>query len=472
MKRILASLVVVAVAGSFAVQAQDAPKPTEPEKKTETAPAPNAAAPVAGKFKVVTIADLKLTDEARKKDLLFTAMFPEGEGKFPVILGSTSGNALAAYWASHGYVVLLPVHADQGGGRQQQGRGMDAGAIFDQLDTDKDGFLSEEEIPAMLADRIKDADADKDGKISKDEFTKALGAIAPGGNPGGGRGQQPAPPRPAPKEPGKDDEFSVAPGSLLEAWLDEPAPPAPRGGQGRQPGQGRGQGGQFGGAETIEAGVDRVKDLVLLLDNLEKLGELNAGLKGKIDAGKVGVVGHGFGAYTAALLSGATVDLSAEKKAQSLADKRVKAAVQLSGRGSGTLGLTKDSFKGIAAPTLTMTGSNDSNPRAEGQGPDWKREAFAGAPEGNKIHVVIDGASAQSFTGVLAGEGPQMGGRQGRGGQPREPSAEEKAIFSWVKSTTLHFWNSTLKADETSSKWFDAETLKKATDGRLAIEKK
>lgn len=467
MKRILASLVAVAVAGSFAVQAQEAPLPPKPEEKKteaapETAPAPNVAAPVAGKFKVVTIADLKLTDEARKKELSLTAILPEGEGKFPVVIGSGVGTALPTYWASHGYVVLLPVHADQQGrGRGQggQGRGIDPGAIFDQIDTDKDGFLSEEEIPAMLADRIKDADTDKDGKISKDEFTKALGAAVPA---------QPAPapgpeqPRPAPKEPGKEDEFSVAPGAL-ESLLEEPAPPpAPRGGQGR--GQGRG-----GAQETIDGGVNRVKDFALILDNLAKLGELNAALKGKMDAEKVAVVGHAFGAYAASVAGGATIDLAEDKKAQSLADKRVDAIISLSGRGSGTLGLTKESFKGLAVPMLSMTGSNDTNPRAEGQGPDWKREAFAGAPEGNKIHVVIDGASGQSFTGVLAGEGPQM---RGRGGQPATPSEAEKAIFGWVKSSTLHFLNSTLKADEAGTKWFDAESLKKATDGKLAIEKK
>lgn len=470
MKRILVSLVAVAVASSFAVQAQEAPKPAEPEKKTEAAPetpaAPNLAAPVAGKFKIITVSDLKLADEARKKELSFTAIFPEGEGKFPVIIGSGIGIALPTYWASHGYVVLLPVHADQQGGRGQggQGRGFDPATIFDQLDTDKDGFLSEEEIPAMLADRIKDADADKDGKISKDEFTKALGAALPA---------QPAPapapeqPRPAPKEPGKEDEFSVTPGATGPALLEEPAPPpAPRGGQGR--GQGR-QGRGFGTRESIEGGVDRVKDFALLLDNVAKIGELNAGLKGKLDAEKVAVVGHAFGAYAATVVGGATVDLAEDKKAQSLADKRVDAIISLSGRGSGTLGLTKESFKGVTVPMLNMTGSNDNNPRAEGQGPDWKREAFAGAPEGNKIHVLIDGASGQSFTGVLAGEGPQ---RQGGRGQPAAPTEAEKAIFGWVKSATLHFLNSTLKGDETGAKWFDAESLKKATEGKLAIEKK
>jgi len=466
MKRVLASLVAVAVAGSFAVQAQDAPQPPKPEeKKTETAPAPNVAAPVEGKFKVVTVADLKLADEPRKKELSLTAVFPEGEGKFPVIIGSGIGTALPAYWASHGYVVLLPVHADQQG--RGQGRGMDAGAIFDQLDSDKDGFLSEEEIPAMLADRVKDADADKDGKISKDEFTKALGAIAPGGGRGGA---QPAPeqPRPAPKEPGKEDEFSVVPGSGFGVWLEEPAPapaPTPRGGQGR--GQGRGG---FGARESIEGGVDRVKDFALIIDGLDKLGELNAGLKGKLDKEKIAVVGHAFGAYAAELVGGATVDLAEDKKAQSLLDKRVDAVVQLSGRGSGQLGLTKESFKGLVVPMLSMTGSKDTNPRAEGQGPDWKREAFAGAPEGGKIHVLIDGASSQSFTGVLAGEGGQQ--RQGRGGPAPTPSEAEKAIFGWVKTTTLNFFNSTLKADEAGTKWFDAENLKKATEGKLVIEKK
>jgi predicted dienelactone hydrolase len=477
MKRVLAALVAVALFRSLAVTAQEAPGPTETqpdkntEKKTDSAPAPNIAAPVPGKFKVATLADLKLTDEARKKDLLFTAVFPDAEGRFPVVIGSGIGTALPTYWASHGYVVLLPVHADQqmgAGGRG--GRGMDAGAIFDQLDTDKDGFLSEEEIPALLADRIKDADTDKDGKISKDEFTRALGNMAPGGR-GGAQPPAPEQPRPAPAPGGpKEDDFSLIPGAGAATLLDEPAPPpAPRGGQGR--GQGRGQGGgMFGARESLEGGVDRVKDFVLLLDNLGRLGELNAGLKGKADPEKVAVVGHGFGAWAAGVIGGATVDLAEDKKAQSLLDKRVDAIIQLSGRGSGAPGLTKESFKGLKLPMLTMTGSNDTNPRAEGQGPDWKREAFAGAPEGGKFHVVIDGASAPSFTGVLAGEGPPRAG--GRGGQAPAPSEAEKAIFGWVKSATLRFLDSALKGDESGAAWFNAEALKSATGGKLAVEKK
>ncbi|MBI4880308.1 MAG: chlorophyllase [Planctomycetes bacterium] len=67
----------------------------------------------------VTCRDFSVVDQAREKELLLRATWPEGQDKCPVIVfshgmfGSRKGYApLVEHWASHGFVVLQPTHLD------------------------------------------------------------------------------------------------------------------------------------------------------------------------------------------------------------------------------------------------------------------------------------------------------------------------------------------------------------------------
>lgn len=62
---------------------------------------------------------LTLHDQDRNKDLPLSLVYPDGPGALPVIVFSHGAGgsgqhyrALADHWASHGYVVLSPTHAD------------------------------------------------------------------------------------------------------------------------------------------------------------------------------------------------------------------------------------------------------------------------------------------------------------------------------------------------------------------------
>lgn len=77
-------------------------------------------------------ADMVLHDAARKKDLQLTVRFPiagaESAAAFPLVLFShgaggsrTAFAALTTHWATHGYVVVLPTHADSIELRRSQG---------------------------------------------------------------------------------------------------------------------------------------------------------------------------------------------------------------------------------------------------------------------------------------------------------------------------------------------------------------
>lgn len=449
--------------GSMAIAAQDAPKADDAKSSEKPAVReldPNKAPE--GKFKLITVSDLKLTDAARKKDLGLVAIFPEEAGKYPVVIyshgagGSNANVPLAQYIASHGYVVLVPSHADS----REAASAAQLDQLFEQYDANKDGKIAKEELPEMIQGMFDTLDGDGDGFLSKEELSALAGRMGGGRGRGQGGGQPPRPPQDD-KVPGEDDFDSL--GDPRESLLEDPVEPQPP----AQPRQRQPRTGRQRGPAPLDAkaGMDRAADIKLLLDNSAKLVELAPGLKDKMDLEKIAVAGHNHGAYTAELLAGATFDLAAEegteaKKAQSVADKRVKAIIALSPAGSGHGGLTKESFKGIVVPMLSVTGSNDTT--GEGQDAKWKREAYDNAAERHKYHVVLEGAANQQLAG-----GQAFGGRN-RGGQ--QPAASP--VFEWVKSTTIVFLDATLKGDALSASWLESDALTKGTSDKAKLERR
>jgi predicted dienelactone hydrolase len=452
--------------GALSLAQEAQPEPT-PEPKPESKPDPSKAPE--GTLKVARVDDIKLADEARKKELVVSAVFPEAEGKYPVIFfshganaQSNSGTQLAEYWASHGYVVLSPKHAD---GRKSQ-----ADQLFEQYDADKDGKLSKEEVPEQMQSFFDTLDKNEDGFLTKDEIPEMSGRGGRGNRGRGNRGgQEPEQPE-KPKEPvpeGEDEFDGVSdPAEMLLEDPAQPEPEQPRGGQGRQ-GRGRGF---TPPALDAKAGVERVADIKLVLDNTEALVKAAPALKGKLDLEKVAVAGHNAGAYTAELIGGASVNVEETVKAEdgteskktenrNLADARVKAILALSPAGADQGGLTKDSFKGLKLPVMTVTGSKDTT--GEKQDATWKKQAFELAPEGGKYHILIDGASNYSFT-----QPPRS--FRGRGGE--QPATDN--TFEWVKTSTLMFWNSTLKGDEAARTWLSGDSLKEMSAGKATLERK
>ncbi|MCX7045961.1 MAG: hypothetical protein NTX50_10820 [Candidatus Sumerlaeota bacterium] len=100
------------------------------EKKGEMSQAASSAIPLLagdkgqimvpdGPYAVEVISDVMLRDARRGKELPVTVCYPKADGKFPVIVFShdalESGDMvlpLPRFWASYGYVCLMPTHAD------------------------------------------------------------------------------------------------------------------------------------------------------------------------------------------------------------------------------------------------------------------------------------------------------------------------------------------------------------------------
>lgn len=83
--------------------------------------APTAAELSQSGLAVVLDTDIALKDSSRNRDLAVRVIYPEGAGPFPVIVFSHGAggsartyDALARFWATHGFVVLAPNHADAG----------------------------------------------------------------------------------------------------------------------------------------------------------------------------------------------------------------------------------------------------------------------------------------------------------------------------------------------------------------------
>jgi predicted dienelactone hydrolase len=186
---------------------------------------------------------------------------------------------------------------------------------------------------------------------------------------------------------------------------------------------------------TPRAWEDRVRDVTFLIDSIPDLAKQVPALQGKLDAARIGVAGHSFGAYTTQLIAGATVDVPGGAKARSLADERARAFLAISPQGRGQQGLTERSWEGVKRPLMTMTGSRDRG--AGGQGPDWKAEPFRFSPPGDKYHLFVEGAGHFTF------------------GQTQPP------IFDYIRMASIAFWDAYLKNGDKAKAylWSDGLTV-------------
>ncbi|MEC4982596.1 MAG: hypothetical protein SAJ37_02605 [Oscillatoria sp. PMC 1068.18] len=318
--------------------------------------------PDLGSYPVGEVNNLTLNRGSRQLPL--KVYYPQRQGTFPTIIfshGAGSSNtgysSLASYWASHGYVVILPTHADS---LALQGESADSGNLREIVES-----------------------------MTKDS----------------------------------------------QGW------------------------------------IDRVGDLRAIADSLSQLPQQAPELRGKIDPQHLGVGGHSYGAYTAQLSGGATIDIPGRARSENFRDRRVQAILLLSPQGRGQQGLTSSSWNNLNLPMMVMTGSRDRG--AQGQGPEWKQEPFELAPPGDKYLVFIQGANHFSFSGRLAApEG--LGGRQRnrRFGARLGLRGDQEAIFDDVKIATLAFWDAYLKQETQGRSYLRGNSLQQQSEGRVAISTK
>ncbi len=138
--------------------------------------------------------------------------------------------------------------------------------------------------------------------------------------------------------------------------------------------------------------LGRPGDVGFALNRAEEWNRSHPDLKGRLDLGHVGVLGHSFGAYTALAVCGARPALDwltpavppGKGLGPDLSDPRVSACVALSPQGPGEPFFIEESYAGLERPVLGISGSND---RQQGAPPENRRRFFELSPPGNKILV-------------------------------------------------------------------------------------
>jgi len=217
-------------------------------------------------------------------------------------------------------------------------------------------------------------------------------------------------------------------------------------------------------ADQPERWTSRIKDIELILDSLDQIDRQVPEIKGRMDRAHIGVGGHSLGALTAALVGGATIQMPNLKGLQSFKDDRARAILLLSPQGPFANGFTNDSWKEMRSPTMVMTGSRDRG--SAGQDADWRTAAFKFSPAGDKYLLFIHDASHMSFSGRLA-EGKGLFGRPA----PKS-DIDEGAIFDWVKTASLAFWDCYLKNDKEAQDFLKSDSLAKDSGGEIRYERR
>jgi len=185
--------------------------------------------------------------------------------------------------------------------------------------------------------------------------------------------------------------------------------------------------------QAMRAWEKRPRQVALVLDSLAAIEKKIAC---RLDADRIGVGGHSFGAHTAQLLGGTTA------RGKSFADRRVKCVLLLSPQGKGTL-FREDSWSTLTKPVLILTGSNDTG--RNGQRPEWRLDPYKYSPKGDRYLVWIEGAH-HGFGGIS--------GAKWRGAGPRND--EHVRI---VRQASLAFFDAFVKGDWKAKAWLRAGKL-------------
>lgn len=207
----------------------------------------------------------------------------------------------------------------------------------------------------------------------------------------------------------------------------------------------------------------RIGDLEALLDALPELAA-KAGTRVAPDA--VGIGGHSFGAWTAAVIGGAKIYVEAGQ-ARSFADARPRAFLLLAGPavppGANPMqpadGMTRNSFRELARPLMLIEGTRDLAPSG---GPESYRErlaAYALSPPGNKYLVLEKNGTHMTPVGIAPPGDPVLAGIARR-------------ALDDLASASVPFWKGFVGGDQASIAWLNGPAPFAIDPGYLTFERR
>jgi predicted dienelactone hydrolase len=204
--------------------------------------------------------------------------------------------------------------------------------------------------------------------------------------------------------------------------------------------------------------VNRPGDISFIIDRLTGGKENDPLLKGRVDAKRIGVAGHSFGAYTALAVGGQTIELPSQG-VKGFRDPRVNAVLAMSPQKPGNIGLTRDSWNKIAVPTMTMTGTLDMGIGVTR--PQDRKFAYDHMPAGDKYHVVIQGGTHMSFTDTPL---------EIRGITVDAQTAARHQ--EWICQLSLAFFDAHVRGDAKARKWLQDAQIVKLSGNQCKLDQK
>jgi predicted dienelactone hydrolase len=200
--------------------------------------------------------------------------------------------------------------------------------------------------------------------------------------------------------------------------------------------------------------LGRPKDISFAIDRAAQWNQSDEQLRGRLDVGHVGVLGHSFGAYTVLAVAGMRPALNWLTPAVApgsglgpdLRDRRVACGVALSPQGPGEPFFIEASYASLAVPLLGISGSKDQQQHAE---PQNRRRAFELWPPGDKHLIWLANADHTAFSDAT-----------GSARRIMLPSRSRADVQPVVRVATLLFFNACLKADAAARRTLSVEGLR------------
>lgn len=209
----------------------------------------------------------------------------------------------------------------------------------------------------------------------------------------------------------------------------------------------------------------RVEDMKLCLDNLDRLLSAIPGLPARTDSTAIAAAGHSFGGQTVGFLLGARMLAPYGDPGEDFTDRRIKAGLLLATAGRGGDDLSafarehtpyiNSEFANLSTPTLVVAGDHDHSPLTV-RGPDWFADPFHLSP------------GARGLLTLFGGE-HLLGGISGY--EVTETTDENPERVVLVQKMTTAFLRSHLLSGDTS--WTDAAAALAAEEhpgGRIELK--
>jgi predicted dienelactone hydrolase len=210
----------------------------------------------------------------------------------------------------------------------------------------------------------------------------------------------------------------------------------------------------------------RIADAEAVVNSLATMEKRIPGLRGKMDAKRIGMAGHSFGAYVTEALGGATLSFAGDQPNASFADSRLRCGLMLSPPGVGEMGLTSTSWRQMTEPCMVMTGSEDF-PIGKTAGAEIRLAPYQQAPPGAKHLLYIEGANHLTFCDVesnLEEHYPFLRAVHARSGLTRTQ------MYSYVEAGSLAFFDSYLKHDPAARAYLISTDVSASTNGIVRLE--